>query len=161
MLIGDKEMPTKIKADPEKMTHQIRLLYELALVKNLSPVKLSPILGFSIMQIYRWLNGDVPKAGSQQLIELGIAKIRELPDHLTAGKASWGRLWIRDEDPEAKKREADEKKFQAQMDRLFAQLRLKATAEELASLFPNEDVWLNFEEVMSALKRHGIKIAKF
>lgn len=153
-------MPARIKIDPAKMTHEVRELYELALIKNLSPLKLAPILNVSGQQIYRWYAGDVPKRGSEQLIQLGLAKVREFPDHLIPGKASWGRLWIRDEDPEVKKREAAEKKFQTQMDRLFLQLKSKATTEELAILFPNEDVWLSFEEVMIALKKHGIKLPK-
>jgi len=153
-------MTERIKIDPEKLTHVVRELYELSLVKNLSPLKLGPILGVSVQQIYRWYAGAAPKLGSEQQIKTACDKIRALPDHLIADKATWGRLWTRAESLAVKKREAAEKKFQAQMDRLFDHLKRKATAAEMATLLPDEDAWLSFEEIMSALKRHGIKLEK-
>jgi len=153
-------MPARVKIDPEKLTHQVREIYELSLLKNLSPLKLAPILNVSAMQLYRWYRGDAPKPGSERLIELGLMKIRELPDFLAEGKASWGRLWI--VDAERKRQEADEKRFDVQMTRLRDQLTRKAPIEELQRLDKNAegDAWSVFEDVMFTLKKHGIKLPK-
>ncbi len=154
-------MPATIKVDSQKMTHQVRYLYELSLVKNLSPTKLAPILLVSAMQIYRWYAGNVPKRGTEQLIKIGCEKIeREFPDFLEEGKATWGRLWIDDEDPAEKKREAAEKKFNAQMRRLFDQIQRKATPSEIELLAQELPAWTGLEEMLFLLKKHGIKLPK-
>jgi hypothetical protein len=153
-------MPARIKVDPAKMTQQVRLLYETSIVKNLSPAKLAPILHVSMQQIYRWYAGDTPKRGSEQLIKIGLEAVRQLPDFLEPGKASWGSLWTDEEDPAEKKREADERKFHAQMTRLFDELQRKVTPGEKAVLFQNPNVWPDFVEVFSLIKKHNVKLPK-
>lgn len=142
--------PTPIKINPEKMTRKVRLLFETSLVKNLSPQKLAPILHVSAQQIYRWYSGDEPKEGSLALIDQGLEKIRELPDFLVEGKATWGRSWVHDT-PERRRQEKKDNEFYGKVEAMYAELNRQAPPGALNTpAFTNPEAGDIFTEILRA-----------
>ena len=107
-----------MKIDPDKMTKTVRHLYELSLVKNLSPERLEPLVGISHMTIYRWYRGAGPSGRMEEKILAGIERIKvEVPD------SNWGRRWNRPMAAAQEKRNrAREDKVDAIVDKFLHQV---------------------------------------
>lgn len=148
-----------IKIDPEKMTRKVRLLFETSLVKNLSPYKLAPILHVHPTQIYRWYSGDEPKEGSLALIDQGLERIKELPDFLVEGKATWGRSWIHDT-PERRRQEKEGRKLDVEIDRFFTELEAKIPPSDRDAVGMTEDAYLGFQNIVTLAQRYHVRLPK-
>jgi len=145
---------TPIKIDPEKMTPQVRILFQLSILKDLSPYKLARIIPASPQQIYRWFSGDVPKPGSAALIEAALEKMGEYPT-----QTGWGKNWV-DETPEAKRQARKEEKFHADMKRVFAELEPKLTPAEKELLVQEEPAWSGFAEILALCRKYRVRLPR-
>ena len=153
------------KVDPEKMAKTVKLLYQICILKNLSPRKLAPFLNVSYLQIYRWFSGQKPKPGSEQLILLGIEKINKAIPTLNRGggrvseasdllKEHWARLGK----PQTDNKSA--KKIDKKLDFLFKKIWEKASSTEREFLLTDENI-NGFREVIFLIFKYGIKFPSF
>jgi hypothetical protein len=166
----------------EKMGPELHELYNLSILKHLNMDRLAAFVGTSSQNIRNWFGGRVPIDPFKKMIaeacvrikaEPGPNSIADLPGLGEGPLMRWGKNAAKElaEEPEEKeefdderkKQEAVDKKFDAQMTRLRDQLLRKAPAEEVRGLNANAggDAWSVFEDVMFALKKHGIKIKNF
>jgi transcriptional regulator with XRE-family HTH domain len=156
--------------EPDKIKNpKVRLLFEHALVRGLSPQDLAQILPASVPQIYRWLRGDEPRAGSLALIERACEKLKALPepgrgayrpDEARAAALS-ALLGHHREEGEKQQAPSAEDKFQAQMKRVFEELEPKLTSNEKYVIFvANPGCWQSFIEVLALCRKYGVKLPK-
>ncbi len=153
------------KFNPEKMNKIVARLYQIAIVKNVSPRKLASFLRVSHMQIYRWFAGDKPKPGSEQLILLGIEKINKAIPTLNRGggrvceagdilQDHWARLGKTEPDDKSAK------KIDKKLDLLFRKIWDKADSTEREFLLTDENI-NGFREIIFLIKKYGIKFHKW
>jgi hypothetical protein len=141
------------KINPEKMQKVVRLLYEISILKNLSPEKLAPFLNVSHMQIYRWFAGQKPKPGSEQLILLGIEKINQAIPGDKNGLVAWGRRWNK-ESPKK------DEKYYAEVDRFFKELESCVPKKQLDFLKIDDDAYLIFQNIIALAKDYKIRLPR-
>jgi hypothetical protein len=132
---------------PEKMSRPVRKLWEISLVKSLSPEALAPIVGVSFMTIYRWFQGTEPLAAHEGLIAKAIEKLE--PTLPQPGTAWWGK-----DDPDDPSEIADRARCEA-IKPLFAEL-MKVAPDNVRPIV--EKGWPDFAELLALAMKYGIKL---
>ena len=144
------------KFDPSKLTGVVRLLYEISIIKNLSPQKLAPYLGFSHVQIWRWFQGAEPKKDSERLILEGIEKIKQVipGDPKQDGLVPWDLRWTEEE--ARAEEEKKNKPIHDKIDRFFRELSKKVSETE-AAIYLTPEAVEDFQNLVFLAEKYGIE----
>ena len=167
-----------------KMSSEVRSLWEVGDVARLAPSELAEYVGVSLRTIYFWFAGMKPRKAHERLILNAIPKITaEHPgpkfEEIRPGvfaAAWWGKspIAVETEDPAVKKARAAAEKaedeFYARAEKANIELHKRAAANpglavELDRIDQdnraNPNGWRWLVEFSLILKEHGIKVPKF
>jgi len=140
---------------PEKMAREVRLLWETAELRGLSPESLAPIVGVGFKTIYNWFAGQQPFAAQQAKIRAAIELIdQKFP--IEEGRA-W-RAFVRDDPKDP--RVLTEKRRQVKMQFLFFELERRLSPAEKELLAREEPAWTGFQQILGLIRKHGLKIPR-
>jgi hypothetical protein len=130
--------------DSTIMTRTVRLLYETAVIKNLSPRQVARYVGVSHMTIYRWYAGEVPSEANEDQIRAGVRRMDRLRD------LPRGRMWELVDSGAA---------LIAEVDGLADELNSRATASERARFLTDADL-LSFQNICSLAAKYKVKLPR-
>ena len=145
-------MKTIIKekmADRDKL---IRFLYEIMLIKKLSPEKAAAFIGCSGNQVRRWIiKGDLPTPAYRRMIEKGIKKIkREIPGDEN-GLVPWGKAFD-------KKVDTHESAIDKKLNAFFVELVTAARSTGHKLTTKDDENLEGFEEIVHLAAKLKVKL---
>lgn len=144
---------------PEKMAREVRLLWETAELRGLSPESIAPIVGVGFKTIYNWFAGQEPFAAQQDKIRAAVELIdRKFPIEEGRAFRRGGASWVPDDPKDP--RVLNEKRRLAKMQLLFFELERRLSPAEKALLVQEEPAWTGFQEILGLIRKHGLKIPR-